>query len=133
MIAMIEVREVSSGKEQRDFLNFPLRMYRDCPYFAPPLYSDEKKIFRKDYVYADTCDSVFFNAYKDGVMAGRISGILQKAANEKYGEKKVRFTRFDAIDDPEVSRALFDALEKWALDKGMDTVTGPLGYSDLER
>ena len=133
MIAMIEVREVRSRKEQRDFLNFPLRMYRDCPYFAPPLYSDEKKIFRKDYVYADTCDSVFFNAYKDGVMAGRISGILQKAANEKYGEKKVRFTRFDAIDDPEVSRALFDALEKWALDKGMDTVTGPLGYSDLER
>lgn len=29
--------------------------------------------------------------------------------------------------------ALFDAVEKWAIEKGMDTICGPLGFSDLER
>ncbi len=130
---MVEVREVSGARMRRQFLNFPLKLYKGNKFFVPPLYSDEKKIFKKNYVYNDTCESVFFNAYKDGVIAGRISGILQKAANEKYGEKKVRFTRFDCIDDREVSAALFEALEKWALSRGMDTVVGPLGYSDLER
>ena len=66
-------------------------------------------------------------------MVGRISGILQKASNEKHNEKRIRFTRFDAIDDQAVADALFAALEKWAIAKGMDTVCGPLGFSDLER
>ena len=130
---MVEIREVKTKKEQKAFLEFPLDMYADNPYFVPPLYGDEKKIFRGDYVYNDTCEHVYFNAYRDGEMVGRISGILQKASNEKKGERRVRFTRFDSINDREVAHALFDAVEKWALSKGMDTVCGPLGFSDLER
>lgn len=94
---------------------------------------DEKKIFRKDYVYYDTCEAVYFLAERHGETVGRISGILQKAHNEKTGEKRVRFTRFDSIDDLKVAKALFDAVEDWARSKGMDTVCGPLGFSDLER
>ena len=130
---MVTVCEVKTKKQQREFLNFPLKLYRDNPCFVPPLYGDEKKIFRKDYVYYDTCEAVYYNAYRDGRMVGRISGILQKASNEKTGEKRVRFTRFDSIDDEEVAKALFDAVEDWAKSKGMDTVCGPLGFSDLER
>lgn len=130
---MIEIREALTRREQREFLNFPLELYKDEPCFVPPLWMDEKKIFKKNYVYYDTCEAVYYNAYKDGRMVGRISGILQKAANEKNGERRVRFTRFDSINDTEVAKALFGAVEKWALEKGMDTVCGPLGFSDLER
>lgn len=133
MNPMLEIREVKTKKEQRAFLNFPLKMYKDNPCFVPPLYMDEKKIFNDDYVYLDTCEAVYFNAYRDGKQVGRISGILQKASNELRNEKRVRFTRFDAVNDPEVAKGLFAAVEKWALDRGMDTVCGPLGFSDLER
>lgn len=133
MDPMLEIREVKTKKEQRAFLNFPLKMYKDNPCFVPPLYMDEKKIFNDDYVYLDTCEAVYFNAYRDGKQVGRISGILQKASNELRNEKRVRFTRFDAVNDPEVAKGLFAAVEKWALDRGMDTVCGPLGFSDLER
>ncbi len=130
---MIEIRRVETKKQQKEFIDFPLRLYKDCPHFVPPLYGDEKKIFKKDFVYNDTCDCVYFNAYTDGKMTGRISGILQKASNEKTGEKRVRFTRFDSIDDLDVAKKLFGAVEDWAKQKGMDTVCGPLGFSDLER
>lgn len=130
---MLVIEEVKTKKQQKEFLNFPLKMYKDNPYFVPPLYGDEKKIFRSDYVYYDTCEAVYYNAYMDGKMVGRISGILQKASNEKRNERRVRFTRFDSIDDQSVADALFDAVEKWAIGKGMDTVCGPLGFSDLER
>ena len=66
-------------------------------------------------------------------MVGRISGILQKASNEKQKEKRIRFTRFDSIDDQEVADALFGAVEDWGRARGMDTLCGPLGFSDLER
>lgn len=129
----VVVKEVKTKKEQREFLQFPLKLYRDNPCFVPPLYGDEKKIFSKNYVYYDTCEAVYYNAYRDGEMVGRISGILQQVSNELRGEKRVRFTRFDTINDEEVARSLFAAVEKWALKKGMDTICGPLGFSDLER
>lgn len=132
-IFMIIVKEVKTKREQKDFLNFPLNMYKTNPYFVPPLYMDEKKIFNKDYVYHDQCDAVFFNAYDGNKIVGRISGILQKVSNEKNNERRVRFTRFDTIDNQEVANKLFEAVENWAKTLGMDTICGPLGYSDLER
>lgn len=130
---MITVKEVKTKKEQKEFIDFPLKMYADCPYFVPPLYMDEKKMFKKSFVYNDTCDVVCFNAYDGGSMVGRIQGIIQRAANEKNGEKRVRFTRFDSIDSQPVADALFAAVEDWAKSKGMNAVCGPLGFSDLER
>lgn len=130
---MIEIREALSKREQREFLEFPNRLYKGNSCYVPPLYIDEKKIFSKDYLYYDTCEAVYFNAYRDGTIAGRISGILQKASNLKTGENRIRFTRFDCIEDFEVAKALFAAVEDWARSKGMDTVCGPLGFSDLER
>ena len=130
---MIEIREVKTKKEIKDFLNLPLNMYRDNPYFCPPIYADEKNIFSSKNIYNDQSESVYFNAYKDGKIVGRIQGILQRASNEKHNEKRIRFTRFDSIDDQEVATALFNAVENWGRSKGMEAICGPLGYSDLDR
>lgn len=130
---MVDIIKVRSKNDQNEFLNFPLRLYKDCEYFVPPLWADEKKIFSKNYIYNDSCESEYFLAKRDGVIVGRISAILQRASNEKHGEKRVRFTRFDCIDDTDVSRALFSAVEDFATQRGMDTICGPLGFSDLER
>ena len=130
---MITVKEVQTKKEQKQFVDFPLDLYRDNPYFVPPLYGDEMRMFKKDFIYNDCCDIVSYLALDDGTVVGRIQGIIQKASNEKNSEKRARFTRFDTIDDPKVAAALFRAVEDWARAQGMDTVCGPLGFSDLER
>lgn len=132
---MIEVRQVRTKKEQREFLNFPLDLYAHCPYFAPPLYLDEKKIFKPDYYYYKTSDAIYFNAYDEkGKIVGRISAILNKASNKKWNQNRVRFTRFDCIDDQEVADKLFEAAERWAKETCHATeIVGPLGFSDFER
>lgn len=130
---MVEVKQVITKKQQREFLNFPLKLYKGNAYFVPPLYADEKQIFSKDYMYYDQAEAVYFNAYRNGKMVGRISGILQRAANRKWNQNRVRFTRFDSINDQQVANALFEAVEDWAKQKGMTEVVGPLGFSDLER
>lgn len=130
---MITVREVKTKKEQKEFIDFPLRLYKGNPYFVPPLYGDEKAMFKKNFVYNDTCDIICFNAYDGEKIVGRIQGIIQKDSNRVRNEKRVRFTRFDAIDNQQVADKLFAAVEKWAVEQGMDTACGPLGFSDLER
>ena len=130
---MLTVKEVKTKAEQKAFLEFPLELYRGNPNFVPPLYGDEKKIFSQNFIYNDTCECGCWLAYRDNKVVGRIQAILQKASNEKHNEKRVRFNRFDAIDDPEVASALFAAVEQFAKDRGMNAVCGPLGFSDLER
>lgn len=130
---MIEIQEVKTRKQIKEFIEFPLGLYKNCPYFVPPLYGDEKKLFKKDYVYSDTCEYVCFIAVENGKTVGRINAIIQKASNEIRNEKRVRFTRFDSIDDTRVSSALFLAAENWAKQRGMTEIVGPLGFSDLER
>ena len=130
---MITVREVKTKKEQKQFIDFPLELYRDCPYFVPPLYGDEKGMFKPDFTYNDCCDIVNFLAFDGEKVVGRIQGIIQRAANKKNNEKRVRFTRFDTIESLEITEKLFGAVEAWAKQKGMDTICGPLGFSDLER
>ena len=130
---MIEIKEVKTKKEIKEFINFPLNLYKNNPYFVPCLYGDEKKMFKKNYLYCDQALSICYNAYKDGKIVGRIQGIIQQASNKKWNQKRVRFTRFDSIDDQEVASSLFSSVISWAKEQGMEEIVGPLGFSDLDR
>ena len=130
----MKIIEVKSKRDIKRFINFPLELYKDSLYYVPMLQMDEKKIFQKNYVYNNTCETVFYLCVDDNdKVLGRIEGIIQKAANEKWNQKRVRFTRFDAINDQDVANALFDAVTEWAKPFGIEEIVGPLGYSDLER
>jgi len=80
----------------------------------------------------ETADSKLFMAYRDGEAVGRIAGINSKIANQKYGTKNIRFGWFDSIDDQEVADALISSVEEWAKGIGLNTITGPHGFSDLD-
>jgi len=131
---MIEIKEVKTRKEKKQFVEFPIKLYENCPYYVPNLRSDEYALFNpKKNVSYDDCDIIFYIAYKDNKPAGRICGIVQKVYNKMQNTKRVRFTRFDIIEDFEVAKALLEKVEDWAKSKGMDTVHGPLGFNDLDR
>lgn len=129
---MVEIKEVKTKRDIKEFIEFPLRLYKNEPNFVPPLYSDEKKMILCGGK-PDIADSIFFLATRDGKTVGRIQGIIQRQYNELHNTQKVRFTRFDSINDTEVSSALFQAVEDWGRTYGMTELCGPLGYSDLDR
>lgn len=129
---MVSIIEVKTKKDIKEFIELPLIMYKGVYGFVPPLYSDEKKLILAGGK-PDIADSIFYLAKKDGRVVGRIQGIVQRQYNEIHNTKRVRFTRFDSIDDVEVSGALFAAVEKWGKAHGMTELCGPLGYSDLDR
>lgn len=131
---MIEIIEVKSKKEIREFVDFPTKLYKNNPYYVPPIRMDEINLFNpKKNISSDDCDAKFFLAYSEGKVVGRIAGIIQKQYNEKVGEKRIRFSRFDAINDPKVAKALFSAVENYAKEMKMEFIHGPIGFNDLDR
>ena len=80
------VEKVRTKKQIKEFINFPLKLYKGCKYFIPPLYGDEKALFTEKNIYKKTCISEFFIAYKDGKVVGRIQAIIQKQFTEIHGD-----------------------------------------------
>ena len=131
---MIEIIEVKTKKEIREFVDFPTKLYKGVKQYVHPLRYDEINNFNpKKNASLEECDVQLFLAKQDGKIVGRIAGIIQRSYNKKVGQTRCRFSRFDAINDVEVARALFGAVENWAREQGMNIVHGPLGFNDLDR
>ncbi len=129
----LTIKEVRSKWELKEFVEFNIKLYEDCPYHVPGLISDEIMTLSKDKNPAfEFCEAKYFLAYRQGVVVGRIAGIINHKANESWKEKNVRFGFLDFIDDEHVSSALLSAVEKWGKEKGMTAVHGPLGFTDLD-
>lgn len=126
------IKKVTSKKDLKKFIRFNYELYKDNPYSVPDLAADMLNTFTTKNPAFEFCDVVFFLAYKEDKIVGRIAGILNSKANKVWKESKVRFGWIDFIDDVEVSKALLEAIENWGKEKGMDTIHGPLGFTDFD-
>jgi hypothetical protein len=128
------IKKVSSASDLKKFIGYPYKLYKGNQYWCPPIRRDEKDILLKKKNPAfDFCEAEYWLAYQGKEIVGRIAGIINLAANERWNEKRVRFGWIDFIDDHEVSRLLVEAVREWGKSKGMDSIHGPLGFSDMDK
>lgn len=127
------VTRVQNKHQFKEFLHFPIALYKDMPAFVPPLIMDDEETLnpKKNPAY-EFCEAAMYLAYKDGKVAGRVAAIVNHKANESWHHDEVRFGWFDFIDDREVSKALLDAVVAFGKERGMKTILGPLGFTDFD-
>ena len=129
----VTIKIVRSKKELKEFVKFPLKLYKDCPYYVPSLYMDEMSTLdAKKNPMARYAQFRLYLAYKNGALAGRVAAIVNTLANESWKHAEVRFGWMDFIDDREVSRALIEAVIAFGKEKGMTSISGPLGFTDFD-
>lgn len=132
-ITDIVIKKVENKRDLKRFISFPYKLYAGNKYWVPPLRFDEMNTLRRDKNPAfEFCEVKYWLAYKEGKIAGRIAGIINWRYVEKWQNRYARFGWIDFIDDEDVSKALIEAVEKWAKEKGMEAVHGPLGFTDLD-
>lgn len=132
-MSSIQIKRVETKKDLKRFIEFHYDLYKGNPYDVPNLYSDEVNTLSKNKNAAfDFCEAEYYLALKEGKIVGRVAAIINHKANEKWKKKDVRFGWIDFIDDIEVSRALFEAVEEYGRKKGMDDIVGPLGFTDMD-
>ncbi len=129
----IELKKVATKKDLRRFIAFQNHLYKGNKFWCPPMRMDEINTLSRDKNPAfDFCDAEYWMAFHGKEIVGRIAGIINHTANERWSEKLVRFGWIDFIDDPEVSRTLIETVEEWGRSKGMNGIHGPLGFSDMD-
>ena len=129
----VEIREVLDKAELKKFVQFNIDLYRNNPYHVPGLIDDEMMTLDKDRNPAfEFCEAIYFLAYREGRIVGRIAGMINHRANETWNQNNARFGFVDFINDNEVVDALFHAVSEWARSKGMDMLQGPMGFTDMD-
>lgn len=130
---MVEIIEVRTARQRRQFAKLPFSIYKGNPYWVPPLIGSEiKDLDPEENPFFNGCDTCFWLARKNGKIVGRIGAIIHHRYNAKTGEKYGRITRPEFVDDAEVSDALFRTAEEWIRARGMEAVVGPLGFSNVD-
>ncbi|MBQ9818896.1 MAG: N-acetyltransferase, partial [Bacteroidales bacterium] len=130
----ISVKEVRTRKELRQFAAFPNRLYRDNPYYVPQIVSMDMDTFnpKKNRAF-EVCEGTYWLALDgNGDVVGRIAGIINHQYNRKVGRKICRFGWVDFIESQEVADALLEQVARYAREKGMDEIEGPVGFLEFD-
>lgn len=129
----VTIEEVRTKKDLVKWVRFPNELYKNTENFVPFLENDEIDTFTKNKNPSyEFCETRLFLAYKGDKVVGRIAGLINHAYNKKWNKNAIRYTRFDFIDDFEVSKKLFDKVVEWGRERGYDEIMGPMGFNDTD-
>lgn len=129
-----QLKEVQNTGDLREFICFPLDLYKNNPYYVPALFPDEvQTLHHEKNPSFENCEARYWMAVADNKLLGRIAGIINHKHIQKWDEPYMRFGWFDFIDAVEVSGALLSAVEGWAKQNQLTALHGPLGFTDLDR
>jgi hypothetical protein len=129
-MASVSIRPVRTRSELKRFVKVPFRLHRDSEQWVPPLIFERMQFLdRKKNPWFEHGEAEFFLAERDGEPVGRISAHIDHRWDEFQGGRDAMFGFFEAAEDPEVVRALFDAATAWALARDRERLLGPMDFT----
>ncbi|MBN8622083.1 MAG: GNAT family N-acetyltransferase [Flavobacteriales bacterium] len=133
-MSKVSIIEVKNDNDLKNFIKFPMELYKNNKNYVPPLINDEKNIWNPNENAAlQYSEAKQFLAYKDGKIVGRIAVMINHKEEKDLGISKVRFGWLDFIDDEEVSKALIDVAITYAKEKNINKIEGPMGFTNLDK
>jgi hypothetical protein len=126
-VRLVELRRDRAGIAR--FLEVPFAIYQLDPHWVAPILSDRAKVFGDENPFFAHARMTMWVAVRDGRDVGCIAVIIDDHHNERYREATAFFGFFEAVNDPAVSRLLFDAVRNFARQVGMQRILGPMNPS----
>ena len=126
----IDVRPVKTAKDLKTFIKLPWKIYRNDPFWVPPLIADQKKILDKEKgTFFEFGEAELFLAYDGKEPVGRISAHVDFQYEKYRDERTSRFGFFESINDQAVADALLDRASQWAIARGKKRIEGPYNFT----
>ena len=126
MSKRIDISLVQTKAERHTFLRFPWQIYRNDPFWVPPLLPEQKKVIDpKRGPFFKRGDASFFIARRDGQVVGTICAGRDDAQNQATNRQTGFFGFFECIEDYDVAAALLERAAQWARSQGLEAIDGP--------
>jgi GNAT superfamily N-acetyltransferase len=125
------IKPVETLEERKEFLRFPWKVYKDDPYWVPP-------IFPERVHFTDPEENPFFEhskahqlylAYRGEEILGTIAAFTNTRHNEIHNENIGFFGFFEVLEDYEAAETLLKTAENWAREQGHTALRGPAQWN----
>jgi len=128
----MQIIPVDNRKTEREFLDFPRRLYRNDPNYVVLFDSEIRKAFnRKVNPYFGHGDAVRWIAKNNkNQTIGRIAAFYDRDKDEADDVKCGGCGFFESIDDRQVAFMLFDTAREWLRENGYEAMTGPINFGE---
>ncbi len=114
------------GRELKDFIKLPYKLYKNDPYWVPQLIMDVKSILsKKKNPFFQHGEAQYFMAYNGREPLGRVAAIIDRNYNKYHDTKAGWFGFFECVNDKDTAIALMRSACGWLKDRGMEVVYGP--------
>ncbi len=129
-------KEVLTKADEREFLLFPLTLYKNLPQWIRPLDKDVENVFNpeknKTYRHGECIRWVLKN--DQGIVIGRVAAFIdQKTLNKGNDQPTGGLGFFECINDRQAAFALFDQCKNWIESKGAQAMDGPINFGSRDR
>ncbi len=129
-MANVEIVEVESKAQLRQFIKYPMKLYHDDPNYVTPLIQERLDFFdRSKNPFFKNAWVKLFLAMKDGEVTGRVAAIVNYKHNGYHEETTGFFGFFDTPDDYEIAHSLLKVVMIKLKQQGMDRMRGPMNFS----
>ncbi len=126
----LNIRLVETKKDLDDFIRLPWRLYKDDPYWVPPLLSETRKQFSEDRnPFLSKVDAALWVVRRGERAVGRISAQINHAYLAQHNNATGHFGFLEAENESDLFNSLFEAAEDWLRARGMKRVAGPYSFS----
>jgi hypothetical protein len=128
--------EVKSPDHIREFLMFPVRLYRGNPNWIRPIDKDVEAVFdrKKNKLFAHGECIRWILQNDSGETIGRVAAFIdQKAVNKGNEQPTGGMGFFECINNKEAAFMLFDTGKQWLQQKGIEAMDGPINFGPRDR
>jgi GNAT superfamily N-acetyltransferase len=127
MARSIEILPVGGpGPLQKEFIQFPKRLYRGCPQWVPWFDLDLRSLLRRRHPFFLQASGEFFLAREAGRALGRVCVVKNPSYIAQHKTPCAHFYFFDVEEDPQAAGALLEGCRLWAREQGLSLLRGPL-------
>lgn len=124
------IRPVIGRRERAAFVRLPWRIYDGDPAWVPPLMHDVNGAMnRAKHPFHAHAEVEYFLAWRGRRTVGRIAAIINHRSTTFHDDRVAFFGLFECENDDVAARALLDAAETWARERGMSALRGPMNLS----
>jgi GNAT superfamily N-acetyltransferase len=130
MMSDLYIRTMRTPSERETFITFAWKVYKDNPYWVPPLINERKAFLDPEKnPFFEHAVAEYFMALRDNEPVGTIAAFTNSAYNEFQDVNVGFFGFFEVLDDREAAHALLKVAEDWARKAGHEALMGPAQFS----
>jgi GNAT superfamily N-acetyltransferase len=129
---MMKIAEVISGSEKKEFLRFPVDLYRNDPDWVCPLHSETESVFnpQKNQAFRHGEAARWILQDENNKTIGRIAAFIDHIRSKANNQPTGGMGYFEVIESRDAAFMLFDTAGKWLADRGMQAMDGPINFGE---